>query len=378
MLVLAISTLLGLAACRPSNPFVSKHGNTTDLIVTTVPTHVRPYIVRAYSIDGLQLGPQVYRFPVTGESSGGAFSIISTAAAQSVNLGVNPHAHLTHYENFYCLRGRAALWASKDDKTSARILTAGDYGAVPHNTTHTFQMLDPFVELTGVIQPGGFEKFFYWASQENYTSAFSAPFDSTMANATTPALSGDVADILISYDVHSTSDFTPPTNFVDGVVELGNSTPAVWHNGANTLAEDAQTPFMVAKGYGPKYLAGNSSTYMIVEPFVTSKQSDGNFTQGTITLSQLGQTSRPTTYTLPNHTALEIVDGLVNVSVDGFKGTFSLVIGDVLFVPGGTAFSFWGAAAYSKVMYVGVGTDTLDSRLIAGGKSWDSAMFPIS
>lgn len=237
-------------------------------------------------------------------------------------------------------------------------------------------MLDPFVELTGVIQPGGFEKFFYWASSQNYTSI--APFDKTQFNATTPPISSDIAPLLATYDVHPITDFTPPTNFVDGVAELGNSTPAVWHNGANTLAEDAQTPFMVAKGYGPKYLAGDSSTYTIIEPFVTSKQSDGNFTQGTITLSQLAKGTQPTTYTLPNHTALEVVDGLVGVTVDGYKGSFSLAIGDVVFVPGGTAFSFWGKAAYAKVMYVGVGTDTLDSRLIKEGKVWDSVMFPIA
>lgn len=89
MSLLTLTTLLGLAACHPS--LVSRQANTADLVVTKVPTYVRPYIVHAYTIDGLQLGPQVYRFPVTGESSGGAFTIISTAAPESADLGVNPH-----------------------------------------------------------------------------------------------------------------------------------------------------------------------------------------------------------------------------------------------------------------------------------------------
>lgn len=68
-----------------------------------------------------------------------------------------PHIHQAHYENFFCMKGRFQLWTEKDGDQEARLLTPGDYGAVPHNTTHTFQLLDPFTELVGVIQPGGFE-----------------------------------------------------------------------------------------------------------------------------------------------------------------------------------------------------------------------------
>lgn len=66
----------------------------TPLVVTTVPEYVRPYVVRAYSLDGPLVGNQVYRFPVTGASSGGAFTLISTAATGSGDLGVLPHVSI--------------------------------------------------------------------------------------------------------------------------------------------------------------------------------------------------------------------------------------------------------------------------------------------
>lgn len=70
---------------------IQSYSAAESLVVTTVPDYVRPYVVRAYSLDGPLVGNQVYRFPVTGASSGGAFTLISTAATGSVNLGVSPH-----------------------------------------------------------------------------------------------------------------------------------------------------------------------------------------------------------------------------------------------------------------------------------------------
>lgn len=118
----------------------------SSLWVSEVPDSPRPYAVRHYGIDGVAVGAQVYRFPVTGASSDNAFTLISTAAPASGYLGVLPHVHLTHYENFFCLKGRIQLWTAEADtyaNEEARLLTPGDYGAVPHNTTHTFQVQDP-------------------------------------------------------------------------------------------------------------------------------------------------------------------------------------------------------------------------------------------
>ncbi|EMD94934.1 hypothetical protein COCC4DRAFT_176256 [Bipolaris maydis ATCC 48331] len=370
MFSIFIVTLIGAVAASQS---ISKHDN-SSLVVTQVPDYVRPYAVRAYTLDGVRIGSQVYRFPVTGPSSDYAFTLISTAAPASSELGVLPHIHQAHYENFYNLRGRFALWASKDNSTAGRLFTPGDYGAVPHNTTHTFQILDPFTEMVGVIQPGGFEDLFYFLASANYSSSTSAPFP--QGNFTSPGGDAAVISALQSYDVWAQLEFSPPMDF-DANGMSGNK-DAPWRNGTNELAANSETPFFVAKGYGPKILASSAdnASYFVIEPFITATQSDGNFTEGTITMSKLPTGAEPLTWFLPGHTALEVVDGLIGVEVQGFYEKLSLSVGDVVFVPANTTWSFWGESAYSKVLYVGQGKDTLDARLRAIGEEWQSVLWP--
>jgi hypothetical protein len=100
MLLFSFALLIHLVTCLPS---ISGKRSASDLIVSKVPDHVRPYIVRAYAIDGYRVGSQIYRFPVTGPSSDYAFTLISTAAPASTSLGVLPHvstllAHFSWYE----------------------------------------------------------------------------------------------------------------------------------------------------------------------------------------------------------------------------------------------------------------------------------------
>ena len=109
----------------------------SSIWVSSVPSYVRPYAIPHYSAQGCVIGQQVYRFPVTGPSSDNAFTLISTAAPSSNYLGVLPHIHERHYENFFNYKGRFQLWTEKDGNEEARLLTVGDYGAVPHNTTHS-------------------------------------------------------------------------------------------------------------------------------------------------------------------------------------------------------------------------------------------------
>ena len=129
----------------------------SSIWVTSTPSYVRSYVISHYSAKGYAVGQQIYRFPVTGSWSGGAFTLIRTNAPGSAYLGVLPYIHETHYENFFNYKGRFQLWTEKDGDEQVWLLTAGDYGAVPHNTTQTFQILDPDTEMVGVIQLGGFE-----------------------------------------------------------------------------------------------------------------------------------------------------------------------------------------------------------------------------
>lgn len=108
---------------------------------------------------------------------------------------------------------------------------------------------------------------------------------------------------------------------------------------------------------------------------ITPLQSEGNFTQGTITLSkQFANATAAPFHTLTVHTALEVIEGVLTVVLEG--EILQLTTGDVAFVPAGTPFSYWSTIAYTNVLYIGGGSDTLDQQLIKAGQAWDYPLFP--
>ncbi|CAN8096115.1 unnamed protein product [Discula destructiva] len=371
----------------------------SGLWVSEVPSSPKPYAVRHYGIPGTSVAGQVYRFPVTGPSSDNAFTLISTASPGAGSLGVLPHTHQLHYENFFCLSGRFQLWTADADtyeNEEARLFTPGDFGAVPHNTTHTFQVLDPATDMVGIIQPGGFEELFYALSTGNFTPATYSPYalnDYIAYDA--PGVSGDASTIasLQVFDVYAQLAFSPSREIVNGSYSsTGNATG--WHEGTtvDALAADSKTPYFVAKDYGNKYLSSEAGFYQIIEPLVTPTQSDGNFTISTIIMSErlsnetamavVGNTTIATTAAtgsgstaLTGHSAFEVLEGLLTFEMSG--ETIQLATGDVVFVPAGTAFSYSSEVPYTKVLYISQGADGLATRLIASGESgWEYPVFP--
>ncbi|TVY75901.1 Quercetin 2,3-dioxygenase [Lachnellula suecica] len=352
----------------------------SSIWVDQVPNYVRPYAIPHYSATGLVIGQQIYRFPVTGPSSDNAFTLISTNAPGSTSLGVLPHLHEVHYENFFNFRGRFQLWTEKDGDEETRILTQGDYGGVPHNTTHTFQILDPDTEMVGVIQPGGFESIifasadferdlFYALASANYSSPTFSPYDpSAVADDSSPPAS--VIASLQQFDVYAELDYTPRTDAVNGAAPA-NST---WHTGANALATNDSTPYFVAKDYGPKYLSTENG-YQVIQPFVTPVQSAGNFSLSTITMDKLSNVTA-SEQNFAGHAAFEVLEGQLMVSMEG--ELLSLLQGDVVFIPGNTTYTYYSLVAYTKVLHIAQGAEGLDTTLIAGATSWDSPVWPTS
>jgi hypothetical protein len=239
----------------------------SPLYVDNAPSYVRPYVIEHYAhAQAVSIGQQVYRFPVTGPSSGGAFSILSTSAPSAGDLGVLPHHHQTHHENFFCLKG---------------LLTVGDYGSVPRNTTHTFQVLDPDTEMVGVIAPGGFEDLFFFLADSNYTSSTSSPYvPAAASNASSGSPPAAVITALQSFDVYAELEFNPRRDLVNGSAGASNSTG--WHTTSDAIPEVNGSPYFVAKDYGPKYL-NRDFGYQIIQPFVTPVTGGKEFTQGSIT-----------------------------------------------------------------------------------------------
>ncbi|KAL0569360.1 hypothetical protein V5O48_012611 [Marasmius crinis-equi] len=341
----------------------------SSLYVDEAPQFLRPYVLPKLSGQSVAVGAQIYRFSVTGNSSNGAFTLMQTNAPDSTELGVLPHIHKTHYENFYCTKGRVQLWA-KTNATGeeARILSQGDYGAVPHNTIHTFQITDPDTQLTGVIQPGGFEELFIAIGDNSFQTSTGSPFVPATANSSAGS-SPEVITALESFDVFAQLDFSPRRDLVDGIAGTGN-----WHDGANTLAEDAYTPNFIAKGYGPKFLNTDDGVYKVVQPLATGQQSANNFTMGTITMSPLLANQSVSTQNLTQHAAFQLEEGELVVTIEG--ETAGLIQGDVVFIPAGTPFTYYASRPFTKFLYVSAGGDGLDYQLIQKSVFWNYTTYP--
>lgn len=345
----------------------------SSLYVENAPDHVRPYVIERYAnAQAVAVGQQIYRFPVTGASSGGAFSILMTNSPASDALGVLPHIHQTHYENFFCSKGRFQLWTNKYGDEESRVMLPGDYGAVPRDTTHTFQVLDPDTELLGVIQPGGFEALFFAIADSNYTSSTSSPYVPASSTGSTDAGAGSSASMisaLESFDVFAQLDYSPRRDAINGTAPANTT----WHTGKNTPATDSNHPFYLAKNQGPMYL-NSEHGYQIVAPFITTTQSAAKFSEGTITMSRkLSNTTIPTR-SLADHTAFEILEGALMVKLQGEQ--VQLLQGDVVFIPGNTSFSYWSEVAFTKFLYVGAGDKGLDVALMKKAVAWDYPTWP--
>lgn len=94
--LLAINLLAGLLSWSPFvhavAPIISRDTNSSQgIYVSTTPDTQRTYIVPYLEGTALQLGDDVFRFPVTKNSSGGELVFVNTNGQS--NMAVNPHYH---------------------------------------------------------------------------------------------------------------------------------------------------------------------------------------------------------------------------------------------------------------------------------------------
>ncbi|KAK4190866.1 RmlC-like cupin [Podospora australis] len=355
----------------------------TTLWVDTTPQSLRPYALKKGR--GIKL-PGGNTFPVTGNSSGNAFCILNTNADGSAGgAGVFPHVHKKTYENFYTVKGRVQLWGQNLDTylsnssiQQTRILGQGDIGAIPFNTIHTFSLLEPDTQLTGVLVPGGFEEFFF-----NRNVSPSPPIPGSGSGGgggdetPLPGAGGFNISDLGKWDVYPQLDFVPRRDVVNGKAGPGN-----WYDGPNELPSNMAAPIWVARNRGPKWLSNQGGRYQIVTPFVTGQQTNGTFSQGTITLRPgpvaeggSGTTEKRMWVRSEVATAFMMEEGQLEVAVEGYESV-SLIDGDVVFVPGNTSFAYGATAEFTKFMYVTGGGWGLDYQLMANAKPWNSAFYP--
>ncbi|KAM0202709.1 hypothetical protein ACHAPA_010851 [Fusarium lateritium] len=348
----------------------------SSLIVDKAPNETRPYVLLKNTGEALALGANILRFLVTGNVSEQSFAMVSQSSPDSSLLAVSPHIHRRTYENFFVNKGRIQLWAWQNETGGlefSRLMTAGDYAVVPHHTLHTYQFLEPDTQLTFVVQPGGFENLFYVLAEGPFKSSSLTPFYPQRFN--DPAGAGDNAEVLSQlekYDVYFQPQYNPTRKVTDG---MAGPPGYNWHNGSNELAPDSQSTGFVAKDWSSKYLYTKGS-YQIVQPLATPKQTDGNITMGTITLSKRFPNETIPVFKLPVHTSFQMTEGQAIFDVYGYEA-LPLVEGDTAFIPANTSFSYYATSPMTRFMYVSGGGNGLDAELLRDAVEWEFASYPV-
>ncbi|PHH66191.1 hypothetical protein CDD81_254 [Ophiocordyceps australis] len=376
LFTLALSASLSTASCAAA----AEEAGSQEILVNEAPDFVRPYVLPKYRGRAIKLTPtQIIRFSITTNSSGGAFSLIQHNGQQSSWLSARPHTHRLTHEHFYCARGRVQLWGMKNATNSseeARVGTVGDYGNVPPGAIHTFQLTDPDAQLTHVFHPGGFEHLFdIFSTGEHDTAGISSPY---VALAVDPDPFGPFTPeqdtLLQGLDLYAApeEDYKPRRDFVNGTA---GGPGHKWHDGPNTLPNDPTEPYFVAKDYGPKFL-NSEAGFKIIQPLATPKQSaEGNFTMGTIVMSPKLESTAVSSATLPHHFALQMDDGQLSLTIEGYK-TVLMMHGDVAFIPAGTPFEYHATVPYTKFLYMNAGAEGLDAQLLKDSKEWEWPAYP--
>lgn len=351
-----------------------------DIIVSDVPDHVRPYILPKYRGRAIRLTPsQIVRYSITANSSGGAFSMIQHNGKDSGYPSARSHTHKLTHEHFYCSKGRVELWG-KQNVTGAshesRIGTIGDYGNIPPESIHTFQLVDPDTQLTHVFHPAGFEHLFdVFTLGEWDTTGISSPYlpipdDKPPFGPLTP----DMEALLNSLDLYvpPDEDYLPRRDWVNGTA---GDADLRWHDGPNFLPDSDVLPYFVAKDYGPKYL-NSESGYKVIQPLATPDQATGgNFSMGTIIMSPNAAAEKPSAATLPHAFALQMEEGQLVVKVKGFEEA-TMHHGDVAFIPADVPFTYHATIPFTKFLYMNGGAEGLDFQLLKNAEPWGWPAYP--
>lgn len=376
-----IFTLALSATVTASTVTTHQHNTRHDIVVNEAPDHVRPYVLPRYHGRAIFLtASQVIRFSITANSSDGAFSLVQHNGRESGWNSARPHTHRLTHEHFYCARGRVELWGMKNKtgaSQEARVGTLGDYGNIPPDAIHTFQLTDPDSQLAHVFHPGGFEHLFDEFSAGSFpTNGVNSPYlplaaDPEIFGPMTPELAAQFAKL----DLYASpsEEFVPRRDFVNGTA----GDPHIhWHDGPNTLSNDSTLPYFVAKDYGPKFL-NFANGYKVIQPLATPEQATGgNFSMGTIIMSPKLHNESANVATLPNHFAVQMEDGQLILEVDGCK-TAQLLPGDVAFVPSGVKFSYHATVPYTKFLYLNGGAKGLEYQLLKTSVPWNFTAYPI-
>lgn len=213
---------------------------------------------------------------------------------------------------------------------------------------------------------------FFFNVSTPYNPSFAAPFPPDQPLAFPAQQFFAVAPL---FDVQIISD--PHLNYD---IVNGTTNNATWHTGNNTLASDHTTPYYVANNWGPKYLVNTTDADdgKVIAPLVTSTQSDGNWTLGTVAMKKSDSSKLPSFTSYEKGQVIFVIEGRVQVELSGGKypGTYTLNHHDTIYIAPGQNFRYWNPANWAKVYIASAGTSGILPDLLNKASSWGYATFP--
>lgn len=337
-----------------------------NLTVYEEPKHVRPYVIPYLQGYAVQAFGYVLRFPVTNVSTAGAISLLTLHGKKERSVPV--HIHTRYHETFFVAKGAINMYINNQTRRMGPL----DFGSVPPNTNHAFELLEPDTEVLGAVTPGGFS--FYQQVGELYKPTPLAPWPvDPLPPPTTERILNATG---LRFDYNPTN-YSLVHNLTNGTSDLTQP----WHNGPNSLS-GGLTPYHIAGGWGPKYL--NRGLGQVIHLYMTGAESNGAMTVATLTMraARGNETSREWC----SHTSAQLfrpLEGQLYIRMQG--QTVALGTGDLAVVPAGTHFSIWSEVAFTKVYHVAAAlpgappttqTFGLMHDLLAESEPWDFAIFP--
>ena len=352
MRVASTTQLATALTAATSSAIAIASGN--GLVVSAAPTTPQPYVLPNLQGQAVDFGGLIIRVQVPKTVSSGAFSLVS------VNSGPGPlnliHRH-AEVEAFYTLKGSVQVFHNAD---TGREVRANDFVFLAPGNNHTYRPNDLDFQLTLGMAPGGIDEFFV-AAGNHYTS--DAPFnaqDDSQLNVT------KVLGLMPQYNI-----VPEPFNSIN--VDWTNGTTAdgldTWHVGNQSLPDDPSTAYFISSNRGPKYL--HRSTGQVIAQLASGQQTGDKLSVATIVMKQ---NIKQESFAFIVDQAFQVTEGQLNIEINGESA--QLIFGDLVFIPKGTAFTYWSTASFTKMVTWAAGKGLADC-LIGESESWNYAVWPV-
>ncbi|KAJ4007762.1 hypothetical protein NW766_009565 [Fusarium irregulare] len=298
----------------------------------TIPIHSTPppsrtsYIIRQLEGERLSIpgSKGTFRILASAKQTDGRMSVFQSGAVLSDAPGF--HYHKEAHDVFMVTKGFLKLWNGEQ----CRVMGPGDFAYVPPNVIHNPELLGPHTETLGLVVPGDWIDFFRYVSEPFEGILVPEHDDRDLKSHVIPKVMSAPKD----FDVHFVRDYDPPA--------LGE-----WEGTENVFPPAELKPYFLRANTGPRWMAGG----VMSRPFITTKESAGNFAISSIESSSVYTSSLFSEYVAfptVDH-CLCVQEGALRVNLKGDSEWVTLHEGETVMIAAGQSFKLEFGSRYVRV-----------------------------